>query len=216
MDNTTELSHESCCGDVSRESYVIRRTDISGRSEPGRYVLVDRDGVINSKIENGYVRHPEQLLFLPGSLAALAKLNAAGYRVAVISNQSGISRGLYTIDDLDLVTDAVIEAVESAGGKIDAFYYCPHRDEDKCMCRKPKPGLIERAVAELGIEPTDTYMIGDSAIDVAAGQSVGCKTIFITETASGTDVSPTHVVPSLTAAVSIVLDGEGREISGTA
>ena len=207
MGKTTQHSSESRSG-VPRESYVIRRVEIS---ESRRYVLVDRDGVINSKIDNGYVQRPEQLVFLPGSLDALAKLTGAGYGIAVISNQSGVSRGLYTIADLERVTDTVVEAVESAGGVIDVFYYCPHRDEDECRCRKPKPGLIERAVAELGIDAADTYMIGDSPIDVTAAQSVGCKTIYIAEAKAGTPVSPTHVAPSLAVAVRIILDEDYRE-----
>ena len=170
-------------------------------------VFLDRDGVINEYLPGDYVRSPDQLRFIPGSLAEIARLTCAGYRIVVISNQQGIGKGLFTLEDLDVVTAAVRAAVEQAGGRINAFYYCPHLQEDGCECRKPKPGLLLRAAEEMSIDLGETYMVGDFVTDVLAGQAAGCKTILIaTETPSEEIVRATHVVGSLSEAVSIILD----------
>ena len=172
-----------------------------------RCVFLDRDGVVNECLPGDYVRSPDQLQFIPGSLAEIARLTCAGYRVVVISNQQGIGKGLFTLDDLDEVTDHVRRAVEEGGGRIDAFYYCSHLQDEGCDCRKPKPGLLLRAAEEMSIDLGETYMVGDFVTDVLAGQAAGCKTILIaTETPSEEIVQPTHVVGSLSEAVSIILD----------
>ncbi len=171
-----------------------------------KYVFLDRDGVINERRLDDYVRSPDQLRFVPGSLDQLARLTRAGYHIVVVSNQQGIGKGLFTWRDLDEVTAAVRTAVEEAGGRIDAFYYCPHLDEEGCECRKPRPGLLLRAAHELSIHPSDTYMVGDRMSDVIAGHAAGCKTILITAAApSEIGVQPDHMVSSLAEAVDIIL-----------
>ena len=200
---TSVLSGDGC---ARSECYVIRPTpSLPLTDAPSRFVFLDRDGVINAKLENDYVKSPDQLDFIEGSLDAVARLNRAGYRVVVVSNQSGISRGLYTISDLDRVTERVVESVQSAGGQIDAFYYCPHRDEDRCTCRKPKPGLLVRASQELAVCPASTYMIGDSDIDIMAARSAGFKAILIASGPPQSAIEPTHVVASLAEAVDVII-----------
>ena len=172
-----------------------------------RCVFLDRDGVINEYLPGEYVRSPDQLRFIPGSLAEIARLTRAGCRVAVISNQQGIGKGLFTLDDLDVVTEHVRTAVEDGGGRIDAFYYCPHLEDEGCDCRKPKPGLLLRAADEMSINLSETYMVGDFVTDILAGQAAGCKTILIvSESPSEEIVQPTWVVSSLSEAVSIILE----------
>ena len=172
-----------------------------------QWVFLDRDGVINEYLPGDYVRSPDQLRFIPGSLAEIARLTNAGYRVAVISNQQGIGKGLFTLADLDEVTEHVRRDVEECGGRIDAFYYCPHLEDEGCDCRKPKPGLLLRAAEEMSVNLSETYMVGDFVTDILAGQAAGCKTILIAaEAPSDEIVRPTHVVGSLSEAVNIILD----------
>ena len=172
-----------------------------------RCVFLDRDGVINEYLPGDYVRSPDQLRFIPGVLADIARLTCAGYRIAVISNQQGIGKGLFTLEDLDEVTACVKRAVEESGGRIDAFYYCYHLQDEGCDCRKPKPGLLLRADEDMSIDLGESFMVGDFVTDVLAGQAAGCKTILIAaETPSEEIVRPTHVVGSLSEAITIILD----------
>jgi len=171
-----------------------------------RCVFLDRDGIINEQIYGDYVRSPKQLRFIPGSLTQIARLTNAGYRVVVISNQQGIGKGLFTLDDLDEVTEAVRQAVSKAGGRIDAFYYCPHLQDDECRCRKPRPGLLLRAAEQLSVNLAETYFVGDSVSDVLAGQAAGCKTILVSADPNPNQTAqPDHIAGSLAEAVAIIL-----------
>jgi len=171
-----------------------------------RYVFLDRDGVINEDVVGDYVRSADQLKFIPGSLDAIAELTRAGYGVVVVSNQSGVGKGIYTLDDLDRISAVMSAAIEAAGGRILAYFYCPHTDEDQCVCRKPMPGLLHRAAEQFSIDCTTTYMVGDSARDVVAGQAAGCKTILVEEhMADGRGAEPTYIVRSLAEAAAVIL-----------
>lgn len=146
-------------------------------------VFIDRDGVINKDpggwTEHSYVTKWEQFKFLPGALDALKSLNKNGIKVILISNQAGVGKGHFSRNELDAVTGKMIKEVRRAGGEIEAVYYCTHKKEDNCDCRKPNPGLIEKAVEKFDIDPAATYFIGDSEVDVIAGRRAGCKTIFV-------------------------------------
>ena len=163
-----------------------------------RAVFLDRDGVLNERPpKHEYLTSLQAFRWLPGAREAVGRLAAAGWVLAVVSNQRGISRGL--------VSQEAIEAIdgELRAAGVAAAYYCPHGLDDGCDCRKPRPGLLLRAAADLGIEPAASWMIGDDETDVAAGRSAGCRTILLAPagTASAADV----VVPELVSAVQTVL-----------
>ena len=146
-------------------------------------IFVDRDGVINKDpggwTQYEYVTRWEDFHFLPGALDALKKLNQNGLKVIVVSNQAGVSKGYFTRDELNEVTTRMTNQVAKSGGKIEKAYYCVHRDEDNCNCRKPKAGLLEMAAREFNIELHNSYFIGDTKTDVMAGRRAGCKTVFV-------------------------------------
>jgi histidinol-phosphate phosphatase family protein len=144
-----------------------------------RYVLLDRDGVINRRIPDGYVTSWEQFEFLPRVLDALKLLAERGYKAIVVSNQACVSKGLMSPEALAEVTRRFVEEVESNGGHIDAVYNCPHQDRDGCDCRKPKPGLLLQAQREHGFAIADTFLVGDSERDMMAAHQVGCPAILV-------------------------------------
>jgi histidinol-phosphate phosphatase family protein len=145
-------------------------------------VIVDRDGVLNRKPPRAhYVRSWDEFEWLPGALNALQLLHAAGYRVVVVSNQAGIARGAMTEDDLAAVHGAMSAEAAAAGGKIEAFYYCPHDWEAGCECRKPKPGMLFQAQRDLNLDLSRTFFVGDDERDAKAADSAGCPFANISE-----------------------------------
>lgn len=147
-------------------------------------IFLDRDGVINKYPgDNDYVKSWEEFHFLPKVKPALEKLTAAGCNIFIISNQAGVGRGVYSQASLDAITKNMLEEFKKCGIRIRGVYYCPHRPEDNCLCRKPKTGLIEAALAENGgrenLQLEDSYFIGDTIGDIEAGKRVGLKTILI-------------------------------------
>ena len=144
-----------------------------------KFVFLDRDGVINHGFDNGYVDHLSKLRFVPRSLSALRRLHRAGYKVVVISNQAGVSKGLYTRRVLLEVTHEIVERVRKNGGKIDAIYYCPHQSIERCVCRKPKVGLFREARRRFGVRWKETFFIGDSRVDVEAGKAIVCCAFLV-------------------------------------
>lgn len=140
--------------------------------------FIDRDGVIN--LESGYVYRIEDFVFLRGSVEALRQLQAAGYLLVVITNQSGIARGLYTEEDYWRVTHHMQTVLSGAGVTLSAVEYCPHLPDAKvdryrldCSCRKPRPGMLIRAARALGIDVAASILVGDRSIDIEAGRSAG-------------------------------------------
>ena len=144
-----------------------------------RFVLLDRDGVINQRIVGGYVTCWDKFIFLPGALEGLRLLTERNYHVAVVSNQAGVGKGLMTAADLQKITRTFLEEVAAQGGRIRSVYYCTHRAEDDCQCRKPKPGLLLEAQAEHHFSFQETFLIGDSESDLLAAQAVGCPAIMV-------------------------------------
>ena len=151
--------------------------------KPVKAIFIDRDGVINKDPDKwtqyNYVTDWKDFHFLPGALEALKMLKDCGVKVIIISNQAGVSKGYFTKERLDEITVKMRAAVEAGGGKIDDVYYCIHKSDDNCECRKPKTGLLEKAAKKHAMDCRGIYFIGDSRVDIIAGRSVGCKTIFV-------------------------------------
>jgi len=145
-------------------------------------VFIDRDGTLNE--ESGYLHRAEDCRFIPGAIAALALLNAAGFLVVVVTNQSGIARGYYTSEDLEQLHAYMSGQLQAGGARVDGWYYCPHHPDfpsaaGDCSCRKPLPGMLHSAAAELDIALASSWMIGDKAADIAAGIAAGCKPLLV-------------------------------------
>lgn len=143
-----------------------------------RLVLLDRDGTLTVD-RPGYIRSPEDLELYPEAAGALAGLARLGFRLAVVTNQSAVGRGLVFPEELRRIHDRLTSELARAGAPLAGLYHCPHRPEDGCDCRKPRPGLPRQAMADLGFQPGDTYLIGDAATDIQAGAAAGVTTILI-------------------------------------
>lgn len=142
------------------------------------YVLLDRDGVINIDSDD-YIKSPEEWSPIPNSLAAIALLNKNGFNVAVISNQSGLNRGLYTHATLENIHKKMHRLTHEQGGEISHVYYCPHIADDKCTCRKPKPGLLLAFSKQTNTCLANTFFIGDKLSDIQAAQAAGAKPLLV-------------------------------------
>lgn len=173
-------------------------------------VFLDRDGTIN--VDKHYVHRPADWEWIPGAPEAIRRLNDAGYKVVVVSNQSAIARGMCKQEDVDRLHQFVSEALEKIGARVDAYYFCPHHPEfgDKvvCDCRKPKPGLILQAAKDLRIDLGRSWLVGDKSSDIAAAKAAGIKGILV-KTGYGTEdmhkePRPEFVVADLTAACDII------------
>jgi D-glycero-D-manno-heptose 1,7-bisphosphate phosphatase len=151
-----------------------------------KLIVLDRDGVINVDSDD-YVKSPDEWRPLPGSLDAIARLGRAGYDVVVATNQSGIGRGLFTADALAAIHARMREDVSAAGGVIKAIYVCPHRPEDGCACRKPRPGLLEEIARDFGRPLADVPFVGDKLTDVQSAAAAGARPIFIVTPEHGGD-----------------------------
>ena len=143
-----------------------------------KLVILDRDGVINHD-SNQYIKSPEEWKPIPGSLAAIARLNQAGYRVVLATNQSGIGRGLFETDTLLAIHEKMNKALALAGGRIDAIFFCPHNNEDQCDCRKPKPGMFREIAARFNTDLSGVPAIGDSLRDLQAAVAAGAQPMLV-------------------------------------
>ena len=143
-----------------------------------KLVILDRDGTINQDSDD-YVKSADEWLALPDALEAIARLNHAGWRVVVASNQSGLGRGLFDVAALNAMHAKMHKLLAAAGGRIDAVFYCPHSPEEICNCRKPLPGLFEQIGERYGMDLTGVHAVGDSLRDLQAGAAVGCATHLV-------------------------------------
>jgi len=150
-----------------------------------KVIFLDRDGVINRYPGDAdYVKSWNGFHFLPKVKPALKKLSANGFKIFIISNQAGVSKGMYSQEALDLITQNMLKQLCAYNINIAGVYYCTHRPEDNCSCRKPKTGLIEKAIAELKseglkIDLSNSYFIGDTIRDIETGKAAGLKTILV-------------------------------------
>ena len=143
-----------------------------------KLIILDRDGVINHDSDN-YVKNANEWHAITGSIEAIAQLSKAGYTIAVATNQSGLSRGLFGLDELEDMHRKMCQLVEEAGGHIDGIFYCPHLPKDLCLCRKPATGLIQTIAGEFGADLHGVPLVGDSLKDLQAAISTGCRPILV-------------------------------------
>ena len=143
-----------------------------------KLVILDRDGTINHDSAE-YIKSPQEWRPLKGSLEAIARLTQAGYRVVVATNQSGIARGLFTTQTLFSIHDTLQRALGQIGGRIDAFFFCPHAADSRCECRKPQPGMLLEVARRFNVSLKDTYMVGDSRKDLEAAMAAGARPVLV-------------------------------------
>lgn len=142
-------------------------------------VFLDRDGVINEKIENGYVLDWKDFRFIPGAVEGIRMLNERGIPVYVVSNQACIGKGLITKRKLDDINKMMMKELGKQGARIDDIFVCPHTQEDNCDCRKPRPGLLLKAAKKHKIDLNGSWFVGDSGSDAEAGKAAGCRFYLI-------------------------------------
>jgi heptosyltransferase-2 len=175
----------------------------------GVTVFLDRDGTLNP--DPGYIGSPDQFELFPGVAAALARLTGAGARLVVVTNQSGVGRGLFSSTNLDAIHAKLRRLLYDAGASLDAIYVCPHHPDEGCRCRKPETGMVDQAVRELGIDLSRSYLIGDHAKDMELAKRVGAKRVWVTTSEhgvlalTGSGEAAAMVVQSLDEAVTWIL-----------
>lgn len=143
-----------------------------------KLIILDRDGVINHERED-YVKSADECVPIESSIGAIARLSKAGFNVVIATNQSGLARGKFDLDDLEDMHAKITQLVLEQGGEIAAIFYCPHAPEDNCKCRKPLPGMLDAIEAEFNTSVEGCYFIGDSLRDLQAGLHKGCKPILV-------------------------------------
>jgi D-glycero-D-manno-heptose 1,7-bisphosphate phosphatase len=156
--------------DISREH--------SSGARPIKLIVLDRDGVINHDSAS-FIKSPEEWRPINGSLEAIAKLNFAGYRVVVATNQSGIGRGLFDMQTLNAIHEKMYQMLNPLGGRVDAVFFCPHTAQAQCECRKPKPGMYQAIGQRFHVDMTDVPCVGDSLRDLQAAAAVGGLPILV-------------------------------------
>lgn len=158
----------------------MRIENISFKESKMKVVFLDRDGVINRYPGFGdYVKDFKEFHFLSGAKEAIKRLTENGFLIYIVSNQAGVSKGLFSKEKLKEITQRMLKKIEEFGGKIEGVFYCTHREVDNCTCRKPKIGLIQKAIEGKEIDLKDTFFIGDSLRDIETGKNAGCKTILV-------------------------------------
>jgi len=188
-----------------------------------RSVFLDRDGTLVHV--RHYPRRPEELVVYDGLDTWLARLKAAGYALVMVTNQSGIARGLFTAEELDRMHDSLQERLRASGAELDAIYFCPNHPEGtleeyavECTCRKPGPGMLRAAASDLDLDLEHSWFVGDILDDVEAGNRAGCRTILVdlgTESAPTDSIrEPTYIAPTTAAAAQIIMhiDGYGPAV----
>lgn len=189
-------------------------------------VFLDRDGTIIDEV--GYLDRPERVELYPFSSTAIRALNRAGFRVILVTNQSGIARGFFNEPMVHAIHAHLANLLAEGGAHLDAYYYCPHHPDGhvvpyggRCDCRKPARGMVDRAVQEFGIDPARSFTVGDRWLDVKLAQNVGGRGVLVRtgygaleETRRPADVEVDAVVDNLAAAVGHILATHDRSVSG--
>jgi D-glycero-D-manno-heptose 1,7-bisphosphate phosphatase len=169
-------------------------------------VFLDRDGVINQ--EKGYVHKIENFHFFPYTFRALRKI-PKGYKKIIITNQSGISRGMYSRAEFEKLNSWMLSKIEENEIKVDKVYFCPHHPDEDCLCRKPKTGLIRQAQKEFALDLKNSWLIGDKTSDILTGKNAGCRTILVKTGFAGEDglfeVKPDYKALNLEKAVELIV-----------
>jgi len=189
----------------------VSRVDSSKKIKTA--VFLDRDGVINRNIDGDYVRHWQEFEFIPSSREAIQRLLRENTPVIVVCNQACIGKGLVSDATVQEINRRLVAQTSVADRRISSVYYCPHRVEDGCQCRKPEPGMLLEAAADWDLDLTRCYMVGDALSDVEAGSAVGCTTLLV-KTGRGSrelqerqnwKTQPDFIVKDLAQAVEIIL-----------
>ena len=157
---------------------MVQLSDAVEKTRAARLIVLDRDGTINHDSDQ-YIKSPDEWRPIPGSLEAIARLNHAGYRVVVATNQSGIGRGLFDMGTLNAIHDKLHRSLALVGGRIDAIFFCPHAADATCDCRKPKPGLLKEIGRRFGIELAGVPVVGDGLRDLLAAEAVGGQPMLV-------------------------------------
>jgi len=192
---------------------VVQLSEALAPTRAARLIVLDRDGVINYDSDQ-FIKSPDEWRPIPGSLEAIARLNHAGFRVVVATNQSGLGRGLFDMATMIAINDKLHKAVAHVGGRIDAVFYCPHTADSDCDCRKPKPGLLHEIGQRFGVDLTGVPCIGDSLRDLLAAQAVGAQPILVLSgkgektLREGNFPSNTVIFPDLAFAAAALLAGD--------
>ena len=177
-----------------------------------KLIILDQTGVINQS-SDAFIKTPEEWIPIPGSLDAIARLTHSGYRVVIATNQSGIGRGLLDMATYNAINDKMHKAVNQAGGRIDAIFFCPHTSVDKCSCRKPAAGLLDEIMQRYGVNLKNAPAVGDSLKDLQAAAAVGAIPMLVL-TGNGQTTRTAKEIPADTqifenlAAVAAALVGE--------
>lgn len=178
-----------------------------------KLIVLDRDGVINHDSAQ-FIKSPHEWRPIPGSLEAIARLNHAGYRVVIATNQSGIGRGLFDMATLNTIHEKMHKALALAGGRLDALFYCPHTADAQCECRKPKTGMLREIGVRFGVDMTGVPCVGDSLRDLNAADAVGAQPMLVLTgkgeqtLREGNFPKNTVIFPDLAFAASALLTGE--------
>lgn len=172
-----------------------------------RFVLLDRDGTVI--VERNYLASPDGVELLPNALDGLRRLTLLGVGLVIVSNQSGLRRGYFDRPALDAIHERLRFLLAQGGVSLAGIYVCPHREEDACACRKPKPGLARQAAAELGFSLSDAFVVGDKACDIDLGRAIGAPSLLV-HTGYGSQMPPevqaraTFQVADLMAAAEVI------------
>ncbi len=143
-----------------------------------RLILLDRDGIINHDSLH-YIKSVDEFILIPGSVEAIARLTRAGYKIGVATNQSGVTRGLYTEETLQAIHNKMLSLVQKAGGQIDAIEYCLHHPRDRCLCRKPHPAMLFSLAQRLNCSLQHVPFVGDRVSDIQAGLAAGAEPVMV-------------------------------------
>jgi D-glycero-D-manno-heptose 1,7-bisphosphate phosphatase len=157
---------------------VVQFSESAPHTRQVKLIVLDRDGVINYDSEQ-FIKSPDEWRPIPGSLEAISRLNHAGFRVVIATNQSGLGRGLFDMATLIAINDKMHKALAQIGGRIDAVFYCPHTADSACECRKPKPGMLIEIGNRFGVELTGVPCVGDSVRDLQAAAAVEAQPILV-------------------------------------
>ncbi|MDR2399142.1 MAG: D-glycero-beta-D-manno-heptose 1,7-bisphosphate 7-phosphatase [Endomicrobium sp.] len=179
--------------------------------------FLDRDGTVI--FDKNYLSSPEQVKLYSYTADSINKLHTAGFKVIIVTNQSGVARGVFTEEDLQKIHEKFVSLLKKANAKVDAIYYCPHIDEDSCDCRKPKPGMVLKAAKDFNIDLKKSYTIGDTIRDYLLGYNSGGKGILVL-TGHGKKqqakiaqekIKPMAVCKTLKEAVSLIIKNDKKD-----
>ena len=188
-------------------------SDAVRETRAAKLIVLDRDGVINHDSDQ-FIKSPDEWRPIPGSLEAIARLNHAGFRVVVATNQSGVGRGLLDIGTLNAIHEKLHKALGQVGGRLDAIFYCPHTGDSHCECRKPRPGMLEEIGRRFNVDMAGVPCVGDSERDLLAAKTVGAQPMLVLTgkgemtLRQGKFPKNTVIFPDLAFAVSALLAGD--------